>query len=435
MTARISRRELIAWLAAGTGAAATGTSVLLGHGGTVAPTSKSLPPGAAVAGPEAAVAGNATDGLVTPASNPGSRLLVVIEMPGGNDGLSTVVPHTDAAYYDLRNETAIASGDVLDLDGRLGLHPELARLHRRGMSVVEGVGSAVPDGSHFEMQARWWSGTSDKTDATTGWIGRLADVLANDSSAQGPAAALSVGSGAHPIIRSATGSTVSMPDAGALWAVAGAAPDDARATAYQRALRSFAAIDTPMGPSMREGLAFADLMIELGLDDDDAEALGYEGWGLGQGLQFAASVLDGDVGVRVVHVQTDGDYDTHEGHAWKHPQLMRELDANLDAFHRDLARRGLHDRVMVMTTSEFGRTANENASGGLDHGTASTMLLSGAGTKRILGETPSLTRRDDNDDLIAPIRFEEYLGGVVEGWLDVPTSEVFAGGIAPLDLF
>lgn len=432
MTARISRRELLAWLAAGTGAAATGTSVLLGHRGE-----DELPSSARTTSAVPGTAAPHIDAvpLAAPNSTAASRLLVVIEMPGGNDGLSTVVPYANAAYYDLRDATAIAADDVLALDGQLGLHPELARLHERGVSVVEGIGSAAPDGSHFEMQARWWSGNSDDVDTTTGWIGRLADVLANDSSAHGPAAALSVGSGAHPIIRSATGSTVAMPDAGALWAVAGAAPDDARATAYQRALRAFATIDTPMGPSMREGLAFADLMIELGLDDEDAEALGYEGWGLGQGLQFAASVLDGDVGVRIVHVQTDGDYDTHEGHAWKHPELMRELDANLDAFHRDLERRGLDDRVMVMTTSEFGRTIKENASGGLDHGTASTMLLSGPGPNRVVGEAPSLTRRDTNDDLIAPIRFEDYLGGVVEGWLDVPASEVFAGPTSPLELF
>ncbi len=433
MTPRISRRELIAWLAAGTGAAATGSTVFLGREQPTMSGSSSrdsTPPVTTSPQNETTISPPLrTDG------DPGSRLLVVVEMPGGNDGLSTVVPYGDPAYYDLRSQTAIAEGDVLDLDGQVGLNPELARLHGRGVSVVQGVGSAVPDGSHFEMQARWWSGNSETIDPSTGWIGRLADVLADDATATGSAAALSVGSGAHPIIRSLTGSTVSMPDAGALWAVAGADPDDERAVAYQRALRTFAAIDSPVGPSMREGLAFADLMVDLGLDDEDAEELGYEGWGLGQSLQFAATVLDGDVGIRVVHVQTSGDYDTHEGHAWKHPELMREVDANLDAFHRDVERRGLADRVMVMTTSEFGRTANENASGGLDHGTASTMLLSGPGTGAVLGEAPSLTRLDRNDDLVAPIRFEDYLGGVVEGWLGVPATEVFDDGGTPLELF
>ncbi|MFK7918742.1 MAG: DUF1501 domain-containing protein [Ilumatobacter sp.] len=438
MTPRISRREMIAWLAAGTGAAATGASVFLGdqRSSSKAPTPGS--PSSESTVPRirsTAASADAGDPTTIQANSVGSRLLVVVEMPGGNDGLSTAVPYGDGAYYDLRDQTAIAERDVLDLDGRLGLHPSLERLHRRGVSVVQGIGSSTPDGSHFEMQARWWSGNSAVIDSSTGWIGRVADLLAHDAAASGPATALSVGSGSHPIIRSVNGTTIAMPNANALWAVAGADPDDERAVAYQRALRSMAAADSPIGESMRAGLDFAELMIELELDEAAAEDLGYEGWGLGRGLQFAASVLDGDVGIRVVHVRTQGDYDTHDGHSWKYPQLMTEVDANVEAFHRDIEQRGLADRVMVMTTSEFGRTARENANGGLDHGTASTMLLSGPGTDQVLGEAPLLTTRDANDDLIAPIRFEDYLGGVVEGWLDVPASEVFGSNATPLDLF
>lgn len=361
----------------------------------------------------------------------GERLLVVVEMPGGNDGLSLAVPYGDGAYYDLRSQTAIAEADVLDLDGSLGLHPNLASLHQRGVTVVEGVGSTRPDGSHFEMQQRWWAGSSTSAAGSTGWIGRLGDVLAN-AGASGPAAALSVGSGAHPIIASATGSTVSMPSADALWAVAGAQPDDVMRTAYQRTLRAFSTGDGLLAPTLRNGLDFADRMIDSGLGEDEAEELGYEGWGLGSSLRFAAAVFGGDIGVRVVHVQAEGDFDTHEGHAWKHPEMMRSLDANIAAFHDDMTARGLDDQVMVMTTSEFGRTAKENGSGGLDHGTASTMLLSGPLTNGLAGARPSLTRRDDNDDLVATVPLEAYLGGVVESWLDVPSSEIFDPSIAPL---
>ncbi len=131
-----------------------------------------------------------------------------------------------------------------------------------------------------------------------------------------------------------------------------------------------------------------------------------------------------------MHVSMSGDFDTHEGHAWRHPELMRELDTNLAAFHDDLDQRGIGDSVMVMTTSEFGRTLSENASGGLDHGTASTVLLSGPGTGDQLGwrhgALPSLTDLDDNNDVKATVPLEEYLGGVVEGWLGVPATEVFA---------
>jgi len=433
----MSRREMIAWLAAATGAATTGSVLLLdrprseplggaANGGRRATTPASAPGTAAA--PQAVG--------VDPTADTSDRLLVVVELSGGNDGLSTAVPYGSGAYYDLRDHTAIAEADVLDLDGSIGLHPNLVGLHERGVGIVEGIGSMQPDGSHFEMQQRWWAGDSDLADTTTGWIGRLADTLRPGGDTTTAATALSVARGAHPIIRSATGSTISMPGTDALGAVAGAIEDDDRMRwVYQRALRQFAAGATPVSTAMSDGIAFADQMVALGLDDESATELGYDEWGFGASLQFAAAVFDGGVGVRVVHVETEGDYDTHEGHAYRHPELMRELDTNISAFHRDLERRGLGDRVMVMTTSEFGRTALENASGGLDHGTASTMLLSGPGASGRLGEAPSLTRRDDNDDLVATAPFEAYLGGVVEGWMGVPSSEIFDPSIAPMPLF
>jgi len=372
--------------------------------------------------------------VVTPARTasavPG-RMLVVLEMPGGNDGLSLGVPYGRGSYYDRRNQTAIAQEDVLRIDDEVGLHPNLERLHARGVSLVEGVGSTTPDGSHFEMQARWWAGTSTAGPTTTGWVGRLADLLKSDSDASAiPATAVSVGSGAHPIVRSATGSTLSMPSADAVWALAGAAPDDAFRSTYQRTLRAYAAGTSAHAATMGATIDFAQAVVALD-DGSEPEDIGYEGWGLGSSLQFAALVLAGGTGVKVVHVSMSGDFDTHEGHGWRHPELMRELDVNLAAFHDDLDRRGIGDDVMVMTTSEFGRTLNENASGGLDHGTASTAMLSGPDTGESLGwrhgELPSMTDLDDNDDVKATVPLEGYLGGVVEGWLGVPATEVFPG--------
>jgi uncharacterized protein (DUF1501 family) len=437
MTLNISRRELIAWLAAGTGAAATGASVTLGRparnsGASATPPVDSNPSSGSTVVP----AGSRTpESTPTVASEPGQRLLVVVEMPGGNDGMSTVIPYGSGTYYDLRPQTAVLAEDVLDIDGKVGLHPNLANLHKRGVTIVDGVGSFDPDGSHFEMSARWWAGNSSAADGPTGWIGRVADVLMADGNSNGPAAALSVGSGAHPIIRSMTGSTVSMPSADALWAVAGAESDDVLRVAYQQALRQFAEFESPLGTAMRDGLAFADRMVELELDDEDSEDLGYEGGGLSNSLRFAAAVLHGDVGVRVMHVRTDGDYDTHVGHAYKHPELMREFDTGLEAFHRDLEQRGLSERVMVMTTSEFGRTIKENSNGGLDHGTASTLLLSGPGVGGRVGDEVSLTDRDDNDDLKATTSLESYIGGVVEGWLGIPASEIFDSSHTPMPIF
>ncbi len=446
----LSRRELIAWLAAGAGAATAGAALLAGADAPATPSTDGMSDRSTDGLSDRSTGGSSDrstggDPLAPGSMRPapavdGERLLVIVELPGGNDGLSMAVPYGVGRYYDLRESTAIAQGDVLALDDTVGLHPNLAGLSSRGVRLVHGVGSAVPDGSHFEMLNRWWSGDSTRADLTTGWIGRLADVLrdgAGGAGGEAPAMALSVGSGDHPIIRSATGSTLSLPGVDALWAIVGADPDDVYLGAYQAALRSFGEpiAGAPAGgaaarvrATMGATVDFADRVLRAGVDaDDDPEGAGYSWGGLDQGLWLAARLFAAETGVRVVHVSMDGDFDTHEGHTWRHPELMSELDAGLTAFHADLERRGLGERVLVATTSEFGRTLHENGSSGLDHGTASTMLVTGPVAGGQVGEIPSLTALDDNDDLIASAPLEAYLAGLVEGWLGVPASEVFPG--------
>ncbi len=427
MSQLLSRRELIAWLAAGAGAATAGASILAGIGSHPIRRDSVDDPDDPATDPPSTGPDPMT---MRPEPVDGERLLVVLEMPGGNDGLSMAVPYGLGRYYDLRESTAIAPADVLPVDDTVGLHPNLSRLHRRGVTLVHGVGATVPDGSHFEMLNRWWSGNSTTADTSTGWIGRVADVLREQSADGSPAIALSVGSGDHPIMRSASGSTLSMPGIDALWAMVGADVDDELLNAYQIALRSFGEPVDDAGrryrETMRATLAFADRVLDLDAEDDP-ESAGYSWSALDQGLWLAARLFAADTGVRVVHVSMDGDFDTHEGHAWRHPELMAELDAGLTAFHSDLERRGLDHRVLVASTSEFGRTLRENGSSGLDHGTASTMFLSGMTAPSQVGDLPSLTRLDENADLIATTPLESYLAGVVEHWLGVPADEVFPG--------
>jgi uncharacterized protein (DUF1501 family) len=140
---------------------------------------------------------------------------------------------------------------------------------------------------------------------------------------------------------------------------------------------------------------------------------------------MAAALVGEDNGVRIVHVPAGGDFDTHEAHLDRHHALLDDLDAGLDAFLADLHRRGIDDRVLVMTTSEFGRRARDNGSDGLDHGAASTMLLAGAVSSGLFGEAPSLTRLDEDDNLVATAGLDSYFGTIAERWLGVPASELF----------
>lgn len=430
---RISRRELLAWLAAAAGAGVAGTSVFAGGSRPVGPraerTAPAMPP--ATPDPVARREGGATSlssgtarwSDLAPAPTD-RRLLVVIELAGGNDGLSTVVPAGIAGYHDLRSATRIDDDDVLSIDDEVGLHPNLAGVAALGLSIVEGIGSSAPDGSHFEMFARWWGGHSERVE-TTGWIGRAADLL-HDGSV--PTTAISVGSGAHPILRSEAAPTLSLPSLDALWAVAGAPLDDRFLGAFQTGLEALAD-GAGSGERHRRALGDARSFGERIVARDDSgvdvyDEYGYD-WGFGSALHLAATLAVHDAGVRIVHIVMDGDFDTHEGHDWRHPALMADLDRNLVAFHAELDAAGVADRVAVMTVSEFGRTAAENGSRGLDHGTASTALVLGPGTGGRFGRHPSLTSLDEHGDLIATAPFENYLAGTVGHWLGLPADSLF----------
>ncbi|MFN0092448.1 MAG: DUF1501 domain-containing protein, partial [Acidimicrobiales bacterium] len=154
----------------------------------------------------------ATAAAVPPAAV-GGRSLVVIELEGGNDGLSTLVPFGLGRYHDLRPGLAFEGDDLVRLDGEYGLHPGLAPLAARGLAVVQGVGVAKPDLSHFAMLRRWWEGDPDGKGAfPSGFLGRCCDQLGADA----PLVGVSLGSGSTPALRAERAATAALPDPAAL---------------------------------------------------------------------------------------------------------------------------------------------------------------------------------------------------------------------------
>ena len=433
--ARLTRRELLAWMTAGTAASVAGVSWLGGGDGAGGAAPAGTRPDGSRA-PGSSSGAPSTSGRSAPPSSAGSpagastassaqvggdRLLVVVEMPGGNDGLSMVVPYGEGAYYDVRPTLAVPEGDVLRIDDAFGLHPSLTRIADRGVAAVVGVGAPEPDGSHFEMMRRWWRGDPSPSIEGLGWIGRLADVLDDGSSV---ATAMTIGTGSHPILIADHAATLAIPGADAAWYLAGG--DEGVEAAFQRGVRAIGGLSGDgyygrLATTSASTVALAEQLVGNDTDEDDA----YPDSQLGRSLLFTRRLFQLGAGVRVVHVVMEGDFDTHEDHGGRYPNNMAVLDEAVGAFWDDLDRAGLADRVLLMTTSEFGRTVHENGSSGLDHGSASSMLVMGDVAHGVVGDAPSLTELDDNDDLIATARFDSYLAAAVEGWMGVPASEVF----------
>ncbi|WP_117000035.1 DUF1501 domain-containing protein [Desertimonas flava] len=411
----ISRRDFLALAGLGAGAVATGT----------------------VAHRPAATAATKTVGgraALLPVSDHAARLLVVIEMAGGNDGLSMAPPADAARLTDLRGD-GFDEAALLRPGNDVVLHPAFERLQRRPVTIVDGLGTPSPDGSHFEMLRRWWTGDPDGTvHPTTGFLGRLCDAL--DVGA--PVTGLSIGSGASPMLMAARAGTLGLPDPGWLWWLA---PDEEPDDPWLAAFRSgLVALGQDRGPTDgTETVALARRAIAGGLRAGEMlHGLGdspeYPGTDLGWKLALTAQALDADVGVRVVHVPMDGDFDTHEDHFSRHGSLMAELDEALDTFLDDLAERGIADRVLVATVSEFGRRPELNGSGGLDHGTASTALIAGPVPLGRLGDPVDLSRVDEDDNFIATTTMDQYYATLAESWFGVPASDVLAGSVQPFAL-
>lgn len=357
------------------------------------------------------------------------RILVIVDLQGGNDGLSTLIPYGSGRYYDLRPELAVPQSDVLSIDDQVGLHPSLQRLHRRGVMAVEGVGPIDGDLSHFDMAARWQRGDVDGSNANarTGFLARLIDAVDDGS----PLVGVST-SGTSPYLTNAVAATLSLADVDQLWMLE--ETDWEEMAVFQTQLARFD--DRPAGPVADGYGRLLDLAGRLDVADEEIDwetPMLAEGGDIGHQLHLAADLIAADVGTRVVYAAT-GDYDTHSEHRWRQAENLNQIDASIDGFLDRAEVLGFADRVVVATVSEFGRRVPENGSG-LDHGSASTMLVAGGGLSGLGGERPDLSDLDDDENLRTTVGFDRYLASLAQEWLGVEAASVLTGDPQPLGLF
>jgi uncharacterized protein (DUF1501 family) len=359
------------------------------------------------------------------------RRLVVIELGGGNDGLSTLVPAASGIYRDLRPNIAIPEDQLLWWDDEVAVHANLKRMNDRGFAVIQGVGSMKPDLSHFAMAARWSAGQPDSdSPAVNGFFGRLCDVLGDPTS---PYVGVCIGQGNHPAMRASTVTTLGLPEVSSAGYVVGASKDDPFRQSFQAALASLAGgpVDDIYGEARRsltQAIGAANRLNQL-----TESTIEYPSSDLGTGLATAARLLDGDKNVKVIYVPANMNFDTHANHAGTHASNLEQFDQALDTFLNDLGQRGMGDQVLVATVSEFGRRVGENGEGGLDHGSASVAMLAGAVQPGRYGEYSSLSDLDDAGNLKATVSFDRYYATLAESWFGVPAGDVLEAGARPLD--
>jgi len=369
------------------------------------------------------------------------RCVVIVQLDGGNDGLNTLAPVGDDLYHRLRPSLALKPGAGHRVDAHYAWHPALARLARRfadgGVAVVQGVGYPEPNLSHFTSLDIVQSGTTAVPLPATGWLGRAAD--ARQPGEYPPLTLLALGQDVAPrALRAARGLPVAVPrleDAAVRAAPAGA--DEADERARRRALEAFARPAAQPGAATHVAAAARaakQVALDLARAADFTPAVEWPDSALARDLQLVARVLDKGLPTRFFHV-AQGGYDTHAIQAEPHAALLSALDGALDAFLRELTARGLHERVLILTVSEFGRRVAQNGFGdraGTDHGAASLQLALGAGIEPgIHGPPPDLAALDPHGNLRHTTDFRTVYAGVLQRWLGVDAGAVLGAPFAP----
>ncbi len=367
-------------------------------------------------------------GVLRSDANP-NRVLVIVELVGGNDGLSMVVPYTSGTYYDMRSNTAIDQGEVLALTDTLGLHPNLSQLHSRGVTVVAGVGSRFNNLSHFTSEKYWQLGdlTGDKS-YKSGFLARCIDPLDQGSPVTGLATA-----GYTPYFNAAKAPSIALANAGALGYLV-RNEDQLQKTAFQNGLADFGSLDLEshlalVGDSYDKLLDLGELTRQDQETDAITQGMIDNGGSLGRQLAFASDLIESGSGVRVVHAKLGG-FDTHNGQRGRHDNLMGQLDAAVGGFMNRMDAAGKGNEVLVAVYSEFGRRIAENDSSGTDHGQASNTLIVGPIKPQIIGDI-NVADIDDNGNLKTSVPFDSLQRSCAE-WLGIEGSSIFGDSATEL---
>ncbi|HZX68952.1 MAG TPA: DUF1501 domain-containing protein [Candidatus Elarobacter sp.] len=362
------------------------------------------------------------------------NVLVVVQLAGGNDGLNTIVPWSDAAYYRARPSIAVAANQVLKLDDRIGFNPALKGLHelyQRGhVAVMNGVGYPNPNRSHFEATQIWETASPDRPQQY-GWLGRYLDRrFANGAKPSSLFEAVSLG---DVLPAALVASHVEVPAIGALGAFGyntgrDLASKQSAGVLYDGAKAGQSPYLAMIATTARDAYHGGDVLrAQTAAFTNKAT---YATNGFAQQLALAAKLIGSSAGSKIVFVSI-GSFDTHAGQRGQQDRLLGYLGDALLAFQTDLAAHGLDDKVLTLTFSEFGRRVTQNASNGTDHGAAMPMFLIGSGVKGgTYGEHPSLTELD-HGDLAFSTDFRSVYATVIQRWLGRDPSEII-GGAFPL---
>lgn len=376
---------------------------------------------------------------------PEDRVLVVVQLSGGNDGLNTVVPFGDDNYNDQRPGIRISNAIKLDGADGIGLNPALRPINEMigegRAAVINGVGYPNPNRSHFKSMDIWHSAKTDEKDMRgKGWVGKAMDTAypldrrgnAPDGAAM---ACVSIGNEAPMAVQGAHVKPVTFQNANAFqWA--GHGVHDAVSQGYQQINDNVAEADAgdPLAFVQRTTLDAQLASSRVRNAVKGQLETRFPANPLSLQLQMVAKMIRAGLPTRVYYVNLGG-FDTHAQQANKHTQLLTQFAQSMKAFYDELHKTGHDGRVVSLAFSEFGRRLRQNASNGTDHGVAGPSFVFGPSVKAGLhGSYPSLDELDQGD-LIHTVDFRSVYADLLDNWMAIDSRKALGTRYDHLGLF
>lgn len=366
------------------------------------------------------------------------RILVLIQLTGGNDGLNTVIPYTNPKYFTNRPTIAIPQSKALRLNDTLGWHPSLSgfrSLYDEGrLAVVQGVTYPNPDRSHFRGTDIWLTSTDADVFGSTGWVGRYLQTISPGYPQQLPE---------HPLaVQIGTSMSLGFTGPNGSMGISFRDPDE-----FYRLVNSGGGGeeipagnlgDTPAGREvdfMRSVSRASNIyatVVKTAADKAATPTTQFPNTDIGNKLKAVSQLIRGGLKSRVYMVSwQNGNFDTHANQVstadttqGAHAQLLSQLGDAVGAFMSDMKTNNLDDKVAGMTFSEFGRRVAENGSTGTDHGTAAPLFVFGKDVDggKVFGNDPDLTNLDERGDLLMVNDYRNVYASVLLQWFGTNTT-------------
>src|SRR5690242_4280113 len=351
---------------------------------------------------------------------PGNKVLIVLQLSGGNDGLNTVIPIRNDIYYQSRPHLGIQKDKALKLTDEAGINPALpffkALFDDGSLGIMNSVGYPNPDRSHFRSMDIWQHASESNEYVNTGWLGRYLDTQCN--CCEKPTQALEIDDVLSLALKGKEIKGLALRDPKRLF--------NSSNERYFREINAVHASEEPvvdyLYKTLRETLSSADYIFEESKLRPSSQI--YPSTSLGKDLKTIASLILSDINTKVYYLSL-GSFDTHVNQENQQKRLFTELNDAIKAFVNDLKTNHRFEDVILMTFSEFGRRVAQNASGGTDHGTANNMFFVGGGLKQkgLINDMPDLTRLDQGD-LIHTVDFKSVYASLLHSWLSADDEKI-----------